>query len=337
MSVVWDLFCGAGGASTGLVNAALAVGQPIREMVAVNHWKRAVDTHKLNHPWANVLCDSVARVDPRKYLLGKKIKLGVAGPSCLHFSQAAGGRPVNDQERSHALDVVRWARLTEPENLLVENVPNFAGWGPLRPKCDKKTGEPLYCPKTGEPLMEPDPARRGEFFREFIASLKRQGYNVDWRILCAAHYGDATTRRRLFVQARRGRISWPDPTHRLEDEQADLFGLPLARTAREIIDWNLPPGESIFTRKKPLAPATMARVMEGMKRFAPFPFIIPQLSCARPRHLDEPMNTITGTGTGNALIQPFLIRYNDDRRVQSLDARSQRLMAPTGSVSSSRS
>ena len=44
MSIVWDLFCGAGGASTGLVQAALQAQCPVTEMVAVNHWAKAVAT-----------------------------------------------------------------------------------------------------------------------------------------------------------------------------------------------------------------------------------------------------------------------------------------------------
>lgn len=303
MSIVFDLFCGAGGASTGLCQAATSIGRPITEMVAVNHWAKAVATHKRNHPWANVLHEDVSRVDPRPIFRGKKVKLGVAGPSCVHFSSARGGKPVSDQERSHAWDVVRWARICEPENLIVENVPEFAFWGPL-----------------GED-GKPDKHRRGEYFQEFLQALRRLGYNVDYRILCAAHYGDATTRRRLFVQARRGPISWPQPSHRMAGE-GDLFGLPLARSAREIIDWNLP-GESIWTRKKPLAEATMARIMEGLRRYVGGPFIVPQLSGARPRGVDEPLNTITATGSGNALVQPFLVGIGGPRGRQvpsSLDS-----------------
>ena len=289
MSIVWDLFCGAGGASTGLVQAALQAQCPVTEMVAVNHWAKAVATHKRNHPWATVLHEDVSRVDPRPLFAGKKVKLGVGGPSCVYHSRARGGRPVNDQERSHAWDVVRWARFTEPESLLIENVPEFVKWGPV--------GE------DGKPIK----SREGEYFQEWLAALRRLGYSVDWRILCAAHYGDATTRRRLFIQARRGQVTWPQPSHRLREE-GDLFGLPIARSAREIIDWNLP-GESIWTRKKPLAPATMARIMEGLRRYVGGPFIVPQLSGARVRDVAEPLNTITATGSGNALVEPFLVNF----------------------------
>lgn len=44
-----DLFCGAGGASLGFHRAAKALN--IRtNLLAVNHWPMAIETHKLNFP-----------------------------------------------------------------------------------------------------------------------------------------------------------------------------------------------------------------------------------------------------------------------------------------------
>lgn len=45
MITLTDLFCGAGGSSTGAVQVP---GVQVR--VASNHWKLAVDTHETNHP-----------------------------------------------------------------------------------------------------------------------------------------------------------------------------------------------------------------------------------------------------------------------------------------------
>ena len=44
-----DLFCGAGGASTGLELALQRLGMT-HKGIAINHWSMAVDTMKLNHP-----------------------------------------------------------------------------------------------------------------------------------------------------------------------------------------------------------------------------------------------------------------------------------------------
>lgn len=46
-----DLFCGGGGTSTGLVQACEAAGATV-DLVAINHWERAVETHAANHPGA---------------------------------------------------------------------------------------------------------------------------------------------------------------------------------------------------------------------------------------------------------------------------------------------
>ena len=63
MIVAADLFCGAGGSSTGLVHAARARRLELN-LLAINHWRIAVDTHTRNHPWARHLCADLSTVDP---------------------------------------------------------------------------------------------------------------------------------------------------------------------------------------------------------------------------------------------------------------------------------
>ena len=40
-----DMFCGAGGSSTGAI-----MNPGIEVKLALNHWQRAIDTHQHNHP-----------------------------------------------------------------------------------------------------------------------------------------------------------------------------------------------------------------------------------------------------------------------------------------------
>ena len=54
MRSVVDLFCGAGGLSTGLARACERLGMDRPALVAINHWTVAVQTHKLNHPCTTV-------------------------------------------------------------------------------------------------------------------------------------------------------------------------------------------------------------------------------------------------------------------------------------------
>ena len=49
--VAVDMFCGAGGTSTGLAQACEELGLEVR-LTAINHWRVAIASHKANHPWA---------------------------------------------------------------------------------------------------------------------------------------------------------------------------------------------------------------------------------------------------------------------------------------------
>lgn len=312
-----DLFAGAGGASTGLAQAVERLGRRA-ELVAINHWPTAVETHSANHPWAQHYCAEVDSLNPRKVVRGK-LDLLLAGPSCVHHSTARGGRPMNEQDRASAWCVVRWAEALQPRYVLVENVPEWKSWGPLDTR--------------GRPMK----SRKGETFEAWLAALRALGYRTSERILCAANYGDATTRRRLFVLAWRGRSAvapWPEETH-ADGGLADLFGARRPwRAAREVIDWSLE-GQSIFGRKRPLAPKTLARIAEGLRRFGgpaaePFlmllthggrvrslptitganrgivePFVIGQQSGAVPRPVREPLPTLAAAGAVS-LVEPYL-------------------------------
>lgn len=305
-----DLFCGAGGTSTGLRDACERLGAQLK-LVAINHWELAIATHSENHPDAKHLCTSVDAVDPRKVVPGGRLQLLVASPECTHHSRARGGKPRNDQSRASAWLVLRWLELLTVDNVLIENVPDFITWGPLG--------------ANGKPLKK----RKGEIFTAFIAALKAMNYNVDWKVLNCANYGDPTTRERLFIMARRGRkpINWPVPTHSADGAET-LFGeMKKWRAAREIIDWTLP-GTSIFDpkRKKPLSPNTMKRIVAGLHKFSGLPFVLPNEGYFRgnaPRSVDKPVPAVTQRGAG-AVVQPFVLSVNGGKdgylRGSSVDA-----------------
>lgn len=125
-----DLFAGAGGASTGLLRACRELGLDV-ELLAINHWQVAVETHTINHPQVRHLCESVERVDPRAAVPGGRLQILLAGPECTHFSTARGGRPVNPQSRASAWHILKWAQELYIDSILIENVPEFRTWGPV--------------------------------------------------------------------------------------------------------------------------------------------------------------------------------------------------------------
>ena len=304
-----DLFCGAGGTSAGAVEAIQRMGHRA-SLTAINHWPVAVATHSANHPEARHLCASLDALNPRDLYREGQLDLLWASPECTHHSIARGGRPMKDQSRATAWCVVRWAEALRPGVILVENVPEFMGWGPLG--------------ANGRPLVK----RKGEVFRAWLEALRSMGYRVDHRILCAADHGDPTTRRRLFIQAVRGRrsICWPSPTHAEAAKVRDLFGdmrpwIP----ARDIIDWTLP-SQSIYDRKRPLSPKTMARIEAGLRKFGGKAFQVSLRGTSghacesTARSLDEPVPTLTSGGGHNALVQPFLVHtaHSGERQPRSV-------------------
>jgi DNA (cytosine-5)-methyltransferase 1 len=236
-----DLFCGAGGTSSGLYSACDHVGARLY-LVAVNHWKIAVETHTFNHPDARHICAPLEGLDPRKAVPSGRLDILVASPECTHHSIARGGKPVSDQLRASAWHILRWAELLQIDNILIENVREFQDWGPTD--------------AAGKPIK----SRKGETFKAFCAALRSLNYTVEHRILNAADYGDPTSRHRLFIMARRGGIPviWPETSHGGTKSPY--------HTAREIIDWDLP-GDSIFKRKKALAPKTLARIAAGIRKY----------------------------------------------------------------------
>jgi DNA (cytosine-5)-methyltransferase 1 len=289
-ALVADLFCGAGSLSMGATDALLELGyRP--EFVAVNHWPVAAETYARNHTGARVHCVTLDAAFPATLVPEGKLDLLMAGIECTYFSRARGGKPVNDQQRMSAWHVVRWATELRTQRLLLENVPEFHDWGPVNPR-------------NGKPLK----SRKGEYFRSWIDSLGNIGFRVDWRVLNCADYGDATTRERLFMMAWQSKkpIPWPHATH--TKSGADLFGAAPWRAAREIIDWSIP-ARSIFDRKRPLAPKTLARIAAGIVKFRwPEPFILVLRQHCDARGIDLPLPAITAGGTHLGLVQPFVMR-----------------------------
>lgn len=294
-----DLFAGAGGASTGLHLAATQLGVDLN-LVAINHWPAAVRTHAANHPNALHLCQTVESVDPREVVPGGRLHLLLAGPECVHHSRARGGRPVNDQSRASAWHLLRWLELLTVDRVLIENVVEFEEWGPIG--------------SNNRPLK----SRKGETYHAFLRAIASLNYRVEARVLNAADYGEATTRRRLFIQAARGRraITWPEPTHSKRAGHTLLRRTQPWRPAREVIDWALP-SQSIFGRARPLSPNTLKRIEAGLRRFGGAPFVLGQHGGGAPRSTNDPLPTVTTDGAISC-VEPFLVVNNTNNVPKSL-------------------
>ena len=250
--LVADLFCGAGGSSTGAERAITATGRRM-ELVAVNHWPVAVETHQLNHPTARHYVQDLERADPEAIVPEGRLDLLMASPECTYHSRARGGKPIHDQGRMHPWAVHNWLTRLNVNAVLVENVPEFVDWGPLDGK------------------GRPDKSQKGLHFQAWFLTFHSLGYRAEWRMLNAADHGDATSRVRFFLMARKDGlpIRWPEPSHARGDTGMLPGRLPW-RGAREVINWdNL--GRSLLEdpkyRKKPLSVKTRQRIARGLQRF----------------------------------------------------------------------
>ena len=299
--LIVDNFAGGGGASTGI---ELATGYSVD--IAINHDPEAIRMHKVNHPNTEHYCENVWAVDPAKACNGHPVGLAWFSPDCKHFSKAKGGKPKDKNIRGLAWVALRWAGLVRPRVIMLENVEEFKTWGPLNRR------------------HHPIKSKQGRTFEKFVQQLTDLGYEVQFKELVAADYGEPTMRKRFFMIARcDGKpIIWTEPTHAPADSEEVKKGLlkPYVGAYTQL-DFSLP-CPSIFDTSeeikekygiravRPLAQKTMDRIARGLKKFVldnPEPFII---QCnhggeRRPNDIREPMPTITGKH-GYGIVEPVL-------------------------------
>jgi DNA (cytosine-5)-methyltransferase 1 len=212
-----DAFSGAGGASCGLRDAGY-------DVVALEKWADAADTHDANHE------RPVLRVDLSTFdwsTLGTLIEQGRAatvGSDPLDAAASLG-------ELSHPA-AQDWAPLSLPW-LMWASPPcqPFSAAGDQEGEFDDRDGFPWLLAAVKE-LLPPVVitenvkgltfAKHDAYFGSILRRLRILGYDVQWRILDCADQGVPQNRERTIIIARRdgGRIVWPAPTH---TEHAGLF------------------------------------------------------------------------------------------------------------------
>ena len=285
-ALVADLFCGAGGTSTGAKKAIESLGQKM-SLVAVNHNPVAIETHSKNHPDARHYVDDVEHADPEKLVPEGYLDLLLASPECRFFSRARGGRPVLDQARMKPWTVFDWLTKLRVRAVIVENVPEFTQWGPL------------------DENDRPIKSKKGQHFESWFMTFQNLGYHAEYRNLNAADFGDATTRTRFFLIARNDGvpIRWPEPTHSKHGAATMLGHLPKWRSANENINWENP-GRSLLDdpkyQKKPLSEKTRRRIAKGFDRYCD-----PELAPLYIELLNLPeLNADTPEPAGNGHAKP---------------------------------
>lgn len=321
---VTDMFCGAGGTSIGVV----AAGADLRW--GLNHWQLAVEVHADNFPDAGHDCCDVSATDPRRY---SSTDILVASPECTTHSLARAksrGLPLFEKpdpsvERSRVTmwDVVRFTEAHRYEAVVVENVAEIARWEPFSAWLQAMTlmGYDHRVVSLNSFAAPPTPQSRD---RVYVVFWRKGNTPPDLDVRPAAWCPDCE-RQVEGVQ------SWKRPdrlvgkyrqqyVYRCGECTSEVW--PFAAPASTAIDWTLE-GQRIGDRARPLKPATMNRIREGLRRYAR-PLLVQtgghtfaRKGYVRAWPTDQPSPTQTAT-PHHALLVP-LSHSHGQKRCRSTD------------------
>ena len=256
-----DLFCGAGGTSSGINTACIDGEQCAKVIACVNHDANAIASHTANHPEAMHFTEDIRTLELSP-LVAHLQKCRAEDPEalvvlwasleCTNFSKAKGGQPRDADSRTLAEHLFRYIEALNPDYIQIENVEEFMSWGDM-----DENGRPLSKDK-------------GRHYLRWIRNVKKYGYVFEYKILNAADFGAYTSRKRFFgVFAKKGLpIEWPEQTHCKKILKSTLFQEDLQqwKPVRDILNLEIE-GESIFNRKKPLSEKTLERIYAGLIKF----------------------------------------------------------------------
>lgn len=256
-----DLFCGAGGTSTGVERARINGKKCAKVIACVNHDKNAIASHSANHPHALHFTEDIRTLDLTELTAHTK-KEREANPNskvvlwasleCTNFSKAKGGQPRDADSRTLAEHLFRYIEALDPDYIYIENVEEFMCWGDLN--------------ADGKPISKDE----GRLYMLWVKHVCSYGYDFNHRLLNAANYGARTSRTRFFgIFAKHGLpTAWPEATHCKGGRAADMFHPALKpwEPVRDVLELDNE-GQSIFTRKKPLTERTLERIYAGLMKF----------------------------------------------------------------------
>jgi len=180
-----DLFCGAGGITLGLVEAAHSLGLAPSIKWAVDFEARALAVYSANFPSANAEVADLSKVfqsDPEAKKLTTTeqeiaravgdVDILVGGPPCQGHSDLNNFSRRDDPKNGLYMVMARAAKVLKPKMVLIENVPGV--------KHD-----------------------RGSAFARTGAALEKLGYHVSFGVVNMHALGVPQTRRRMVMLASR--------------------------------------------------------------------------------------------------------------------------------------
>lgn len=220
-----DLFCGAGGFSTGLEMAGFnCIG-------GIDNVETIVKTHALNHKNSVSICGDIRNIPPEEFekkLNGQKVDVIIGGPPCPTFStigdakiRSVTGKPTEEDPRNQLfLEYLKYVDYFRPEIFVIENVPNFI---------TKYKGKIFNTAVQIIESIGKEDSANGEGI--YIVEKPVQVVN-------SVYYGVPQVRRRMMLVAHKKtekKFEYPKPTHYYDQPENERKNLKHFVTVKDAI------------------------------------------------------------------------------------------------------
>lgn len=218
-----DLFCGAGGSSSGFKLAGFNL------VGALDNNAKAASTHALNFPDCKTIVGDIAKLSPAEFdkqIGSPRVDIVIGSPPCQTFSSLSQGKikslgkDIKEDIRNYFYkNYLEYVEFYRPEVFLMENVPGF---------------QTKYS---------------GKIFQDFLRYVAENlpEYEVKHTIAEAVNFGVPQTRKRLFVCGyKKDKYSFEFPTSSTEfiESGKDYVSVEDALSDLPVItdDWRIDAG-----------------------------------------------------------------------------------------------
>lgn len=192
---VAELFAGVGGFRLGLEDTK----ENLFEITWANQWEPSTKTQHAfdcyTHHFKSGIHsnEDIAEVSDEE-MANTSADVVVGGFPCQDYSVArslSGELGISGKKGVLFWEIARFIQNTYPKYLILENV---------------------------DRLLKSPSKQRGRDFGVMLSTLNELGYDVEWRVINAAEYGNAQRRRRVFIFGYRRNMSYAKSLQRLSDE-----------------------------------------------------------------------------------------------------------------------
>lgn len=273
-----DHFCGAGGASIGLVRSGVIVTD------AANHWNVACDVYGRNNQDTRVHCADLSATDPKRF---PRTDIGWFSPECRTFSASAPEERVAElldliddgtvpRSRVSMEDVIRFTDHHRYDLVMVENVDEVNRKYPIQWWFAEmeKLGYDYRALSINSMVCWPTPQSRDRWY----ACFWRKGNRApDYEVRPTSWCPKCEARVEAFQWFKKAPTGDPRQQHGKYGQRAQYIykcsrcntpALPYVWPALSALDLSLP-CPRIGDRDTPLAEATMRRIQVGLERYGP--------------------------------------------------------------------